>query len=412
MGSENHTANILIVEDEPTMAFLLKKLLNDMGYEVCTTVDSGEESLIAAESYNPDLVLMDINLAGEMDGIEAAEIILDKYGIPVIYATADGEEETINQASSTLPLGYILKPYNRKALKSTLVVALSIREVEARKAKELQLAYDTISYQTQELIDSFTSAKEIQRAILPTESGFKNYFPNSFIMNKPKDSLGGDFFWYRELNNGELLFGVVDCTGHGVPGALMSVLVNYQLNQALKGLGFEHKLGDMLSKVDQILSDYEEGSGNDIENKMSLEISDLNSGFDGAFCIFNFQSKKLRFCGAKRPLYIYRNSDLIEIKPNRSSVGLYSIEGKSFEEVEIDLQSNDQLYLFSDGFTDQIGGSKNKRYMSKRFKNKLSEICNKPASEQHHTLNKELKDWQGTIEEQLDDILVLGLKID
>ena len=191
---QKEAAKILIVEAEPTMAFILKKLITDMGYSVCASVVSGEESIIEAEKHLPDLVLMDINLEGEMDGIEAAEIILTKFGIPVIYATADGEEETVNSAKSTYPLGYILKPYNNKTLTSTLVIALSIREVEKRKNQELQAAYDTISYQTKELIDSFKSAKEIQSAIIPTESEFKTHFPNFFILNMPKNNLGGDFF--------------------------------------------------------------------------------------------------------------------------------------------------------------------------------------------------------------------------
>ncbi len=110
-------AKILIVEDESTMAFILNKLIIDMGYTVCTSVASGEESIVEAKKHLPDLVLMDINLAGEMNGIEAAEIILNQFGIPVIYATADGEEETINTAKSTMPLGYVIKPYNKKNLK-------------------------------------------------------------------------------------------------------------------------------------------------------------------------------------------------------------------------------------------------------------------------------------------------------
>ena len=102
---QKEAAKILIVEDEPAMAFILKKLITDMGYSVCASVVSGEESIIEAEKHMPDLVLMDINLEGEMDGIEAAEIILTKFGVPVIYATADGEEETVNSAKSTYPLG-------------------------------------------------------------------------------------------------------------------------------------------------------------------------------------------------------------------------------------------------------------------------------------------------------------------
>ncbi len=407
---QKEAAKILIVEDEPAMAFILKKLITDMGYSVCASVVSGEESIIEAEKHMPDLVLMDINLEGEMDGIEAAEIILTKFGIPVIYATADGEEETVNSAKSTYPLGYILKPYNEKTLKSTLVIALSIREVEKRKNQELQAAYDTISYQTKELIDSFKSAKEIQSAILPTESGFKTHFPNSFILNMPKDNLGGDFFWYRVLANGNLLFGVIDCTGHGVPGALMSVLVNYQLDHTLKTLSYSDKIGDIFSQIDKVLSDYE--SENETPTtELINEISDLNSGFDAALCLYDFKTKKIRFCGAKRPLYLFRKGVLQEFRGSRSSVGLFSIAGKKFEETEIQLEENDQLFLFSDGYTDQIGGPRNKRFMSKRLKETIKELLSSSSSDQHKKLIETIIDWKGNNEEQLDDILVLGIKL-
>ncbi len=406
---QKEAAKILIVEDEPTMAFILKKLITDMGYEVCASVVSGEESIIEVEKHKPDLVLMDINLEGEMDGIEAAEIILTKFGIPVIYATANDEEETINSAKSTFPLGYVLKPYNKETLKSTLVIALSIREVEKRKNQELQAAYDTISYQTKELIDSFKSAKEIQRAILPAESGFKSYFPNSFILNMPKDNLGGDFFWYRVLTDGKILFGVIDCTGHGVPGALMSVLVNYQLNYALKSLNSYDEIGAIFRQIDKVLSGYES------ENELSIsssnnEISELNSGFDAGLCLYDFKTKKIRFCGAKRPLYLFRNGILQEFKGNRSSVGLFCLPDKKFEEIEIQLEENDQLFLFSDGYTDQIGGPRKKRFMSKLLKKTLQDILLESPNSQCELLTETLLNWKGENEEQLDDILVLGMK--
>ncbi len=412
MATAYQNAKILIVEDETTMAFLLKKLLNDMNYEVCDIVASGEKALLAVDEHRPDLVLMDINLEGDMDGIEAAEIILSTYGVPVIYATADGEEDTINQASTTTPLGYVIKPYNKKSLKSTLVVALSILEFENKKSRELKTAYNTISYQKQELIESFKSAKEIQRAILPTEADFKKYFPESFILNKPKESLGGDFFWYRELGNGKIIFGVIDCTGHGIPGALMSVLVNYQLNISVNKLGIDNNIGDLLNSVDRVLSDYATSKLAETEEERRInEITNLNSGFDGAFCTYDFNTKSLHFCGAKRPLYIFRDGDLLEFKGNRSSVGLYSIAGKKFTEEQIKIRTGDQIYMFSDGFSDQMGGPKGKRFLSRRLKIALKDTLHLSAQEQSAALNKIYLDWKGTEEDQLDDILVMGLKI-
>jgi len=291
-----------------------------------------------------------------------------------------------------------------------LVIALSIREVEKRKNKELQSAYDTISYQTKELIESFKSAKKIQSAILPTESEFKAHFPDSFILNIPKDNLGGDFFWYRNLPDGNIIFGVIDCTGHGVPGALMSVLVNYQLNQTHRALGYTNEIGNIFSLIDKVLCDYDTDADLPLSSFTS-DIRDLNSGFDAALCYYNFSTKKIKFCGAKRPLYLYRNGVLQEFQGNRNSVGLFSIAGKVFKETEIQLQKNDQLFLFSDGYSDQIGGPRKKRYMSKRLKETLQELLPISSKKQHIKLSETIQAWKGVEEEQLDDILVLGIKI-
>lgn len=398
---------ILVVEDELTMSMLLTRLLKQLGYSVLPVVTTGEEAVAAAKSSVPDLILMDIYLEGEMTGIQAAELILAQQNIPVIYATADSDEKTIKNARSTYPLGYILKPYNVKVLKSTIEVALSIREVEARKNRELQLAYDTIHLQTKEILDSFKSAKGIQQAILPSEKAFLDQFPDSFILNIPKESLGGDFFWFKNLNNGNTLFSVIDCTGHGVPGALMSILVNYQLSKVLGQLQDGDALEYIFSSIDKFLSDgYEDAS----KEPATDEIRNLNAGFDAALGMLNKEKNILTYCGAKRPLVLVRNGELIEYKGNRASVGLFNIANKSFHSEEIHLQSGDLLYFFSDGFADQIGGEKHSRLKSGPFKKLLLSISDLPLVEQQKQLNQFFNSWKGS-EEQMDDVMVLGLRV-
>lgn len=155
-----------------------------------------------------------------------------------------------------------------------------------------------------------------------------------------------------------------------MPGALMPVLMNYQLNHTLKTLSYSDKIGDIFSQIDNVIPDYE--SENEIPTtELINEISDLNSGFDAALCLYDFKTKKIRFCGAKRPLYLFRKGVLQEFQVSRSSFGLFSIAGKKFEETQIQLEENDQLFLFSDGYTDQIGGPRKKRFMSKRHKKRL-----------------------------------------
>ena len=321
--------------------------------------------------------------------------------------SSDSDEETIKTARSTYPLGYILKPYNRNVLKSTIEVALSIREVEARKNHELHQAYNTISNQTHELLESFKSAKEIQRAILPSESSFLNQFENAFILNLPKESLGGDFFWYKNLSNGRTLFAVVDCTGHGVPGALMSILVNYQLSKALNQLNEKDSLGRIFSIVDRVLSDtYEDQLAEADVN----EIQNLNAGFDAALGMLDRENKKLTFCGAKRPLVLIRDGAIQEMKGNRSSVGLFTLADKGFETIEVKLRKGDHFYMYSDGFADQIGGPKETRLKSGPFKQKLLEFSSLEVSEQRKSLKSFFLEWMH-IQEQMDDVLILGMKV-
>jgi serine phosphatase RsbU (regulator of sigma subunit) len=404
---ENKETKILVVEDEASMALLLTRLLEKLGYSVLPIEKTGQGGIDAALNLNPDIILMDIYLEGEMNGIQAAEKILAAKNIPVIYATADSDEETIKTARSTYPLGYILKPYNKKVLKSTIEVALSIREVEARKNAELRSAYDTISNQTIEIMESFKSAKEIQKAILPTESSFGQHIDNSFILNLPKESLGGDFFWYKTLTNNRMLFGVIDCTGHGVPGALMSILVNYQLSKALSQLSADNHLGELFEAVDEVLND---SFGDESTNTDADEIQNLNSGFDGALLLLSEDQRKVSFCGAKRPLLIVRNGELIEIKGSRSSVGLYAIPNKEFAVNQVELEQGDMVYAFSDGYADQIGGEKGRRLKAAPFKSKLIEVSDLPITVQKQELLSFFKSWKG-IYEQMDDVLIVGFRV-
>jgi len=403
---EKKEISILIVEDEPGMALLLCRLLDLLNYRVLPVEKTGEGAIESCKKNKPDLILMDIYLEGEMTGIQAAEKILAANNIPVIYATSDSDEETIKTARSTYPLGYILKPYNKNVLKSTIEVALSIREVDSRKNKELQLAYETISNQTFEIFESFKSAKDIQRAILPSEKSFASECPNSFILNKPKESLGGDFFWFKKLRNNRVLFSVVDCTGHGVPGALMSILVNYQLNKALSQLKETDSIGKMLSIVDKVLSDTYEENKSEIE---SNTIENLNAGFDAGVCLLDRNDNTLTFCGAKRPLLVIRNREMLEHKGNRSSVGLYTLADKGFDSITFQLEKGDLIYLYSDGFADQVGGPRNTRLKSRPFKDLLIKHSNSNLQTQHDELLLAFKEWKAD-NEQMDDVLVLGMQ--
>jgi len=396
--------HFLIVEDEPMMAILLKKLLGQLGYERISWVKSGEEAIAASQDTPFDLILMDINLEGELDGIQTAEIIQSKSEIPVIYATSYSDEETIQNAKSTLPIGYLLKPFNKEILKPTIEVALSIKELKSKKNAEIRAAYDKINLQQKELMQSLRSAIDIQQSVLPKMSKLEQFLRSSMILNLPKDLIGGDFIWHSIINEDEALVGVVDCTGHGVPGALTSILVNNLLFKALGRVNHPSKVGEIMTLVNEYLlkeqRNFEEG----------LHSESVITGADAGLCYINKKTKKLIFSGAKRPLILVREGERLRYRGSRSSLGLYYLENKSFDETEIEVKTNDKLFLFSDGYPDQIGGENKKRMKRKAMESLLCDEQNLSGEEKSNYLLEAFIRWKGA-NEQLDDVTVLGFQV-
>ena len=272
-----------------------------------------------------------------------------------------------------------------------------ILELEVASAtEEIRLQKDEIEEHHKEIKDSIEYAKRIQNAILPSPSLINELLKNSFILYKPKDIVAGDFYWIERQNN-KILFAAADCTGHGVPGALVSVICNGALNRAVK----EFKClapGEILDKVrDLIIEEFE---------KSEEEVKD---GMDIALCAL--EGNKLSYAGAHNPLWIIRknSTEVEEIKADKQPVGKYDIKSP-FNSHETELNSGDTLYIFSDGFADQFGGEKGKKFKSKNFKNLLLSIQNETIEMQHILINDAFENWRGSLE-QLDDVCVIGIRI-
>ncbi|MCG8574800.1 MAG: SpoIIE family protein phosphatase [Flavobacteriales bacterium] len=252
---------------------------------------------------------------------------------------------------------------------------------------------EIIQKRNQEVADSITYAKRIQSAILPPVSSFKKEFENSFILYQPKDIVSGDFYWMAR--EGDYTFiSVADCTGHGVPGAMVSVICSNALEKVVHEFGLTDP-AEILERVREVV----------IERFKKGDAS-VKDGMDIAFCAIS--DNKLMYAGAHNPLWIYRDNDLMEIKADKQPIGNFD-RATHFTSHEVELKKGDRLYLFSDGFSDQFGGPDGKKMKIKRFKQLIAETLSANMEEQGQELLKAFTHWKGDFD-QLDDVCVMGVK--
>ncbi len=250
-----------------------------------------------------------------------------------------------------------------------------------------------------DLTDSIRYAKRLQSSILPSDEWIAEKLPSSFVLFKPKDIVSGDFYWFEETSDGQVIFSAVDCTGHGVPGAFMSLVGHNGLHQAVN----EHEIKD----AGAILDDLNRSARKALTR--TSEGESVSDGMDMALCTLDKENYKVRFAGANNPLYIVRDGDMLEYKADKFPIGG---EGEHrYNTQEIDVQKGDVLYVFSDGFPDQFGGPKGKKFKYRPFKELLISISEKPMIEQKDVLDRTIEEWKGDLE-QIDDILVIGVAIE
>ena len=278
--------------------------------------------------------------------------------------------------------------------------------VKTRKLlKEKEQAYALIELQKVELemkdkniTDSLIYAQRIQEALLPSETYFRNHFVDSFILFKPKNIVSGDFYWIGE-KNGKIFIVAADCTGHGVPGALMSMI----------GLEIVEKTinEDNIEIPSKILAVMNKGLEKTFSREKNIGTI-IRDGMDIGLCVIDRTRKKVQYAGAFFPLYLIRNGSLIEILADKIIIGM-NPDGLPYTDHEIDLLEDDIFYIFSDGYVDQFGGSENKKFMYRRFRYLLLTIHNFPVNDQKAILEENMKTWMG-VNEQVDDIMVIGFR--
>jgi serine phosphatase RsbU (regulator of sigma subunit)/ligand-binding sensor domain-containing protein len=296
---------------------------------------------------------------------------------------------------------FYIKSRERKLLeqKKILEQKVEVRTAEVvEKAKEIHFQKDIIEEKNKQLTDSIQYAQKIQQSILPDPAEIKSDFPDHFILFRPKDIVSGDFYWHSH-QEGSALFALVDCTGHGVPGGFMSMLGSGLLNQIVNE---EKKL-----RPDIIL--------NELRNRVIIALKQTNTesesrdGMDISLIRFIPQENKLQFAGAFNGIYKIRNGELTEIRGDKQPIGIYVGERKSFTVKETEILPGDSIYISTDGYADQFGGPKGKKFKSSNFEKLLVHVSGLAMNEQHREVEKTFLDWKGKLE-QIDDISVIGIR--
>lgn len=292
-------------------------------------------------------------------------------------------------------------------LMGSLLLFLALVGILYHKYHFKQKANEMLEHQNREIanknlniLDSILYAKGIQEAILPDTTVLDKVFKEAFIYCTPRDIVNGDFFWFAGRGN-FMVMAAVDCTGHGVPGAFMTVMGNSMLNQIV----LEHDI----YKPSEILYELNKS----VLNTLHQENFNMNKndGMDIAICLYDTTSGELVFAGAKRPIYYFKDNMFNAIKGSKYSVGgTFNRQKKCFEDHTIQLNPNDTFYLFSDGITDQFGEKMNKKFMNKRWKELLMSVQPLSMDAQRKAIEKTMEEWRGGFE-QTDDMLVIGVRV-
>ena len=387
-------------------AYELAKRINKKSYLRMITLNLSKAYAAIGEYKRALAYFMESNdIQGSLMTEESQKLI---HEMQVKYETdAKENENRLLLADQKLKVASLKQKNNAIYFFISIIVAfigfviMLIRQNSQRKKANEELARKNtlITEQKKEITDSIQYASRIQNAILPPDFYIDTLLPERFIIFRPRDIVSGDYYWITEKNN-KIFTMIADCTGHGVPGAFMSML----------GIAF----------LNEIVSKHNEIHAHDILNELRRQVigslhqtgreGENQDGMDVALFILDRSNNKLEFAGANNPLLIFRDNKMMEFKSDNMPIGIHKNADKSFTNHEFVVEEGDVIYAFSDGYTDQFGGIKEKKFMLKNFKSLLQEIHNRPMDEQKIYLENTLDQWMGSLN-QIDDILVMGVRI-
>ncbi len=286
----------------------------------------------------------------------------------------------------------IISMYVKRLKQANLRLENIIRD----RTAEIREQKEQIEEKSNEILDSIQYAKRLQKAMFPAVRLVKQLLPDSFVFFKPKDIVSGDFYWLEQKGN-KVYFAAVDCTGHGVPGAMVSIIGHNGLTRCINEFDIDQPAA-ILDQLDTLVIE-----------KFSSNESQVNDGMDIALCSFDTQTLELQYAGAHNALYYIQNNELKVIKADRQPIG-GRIKKSKFTNHTVQLQPSDLVYIFSDGFADQFGGPKGKKFMYGQFKKLLLSIHQQPMEEQQIILRDTFENWRGSLE-QVDDVCVFGVRV-
>jgi phosphoserine phosphatase RsbU/P len=380
-------SKILLVEDSFEGMQYVGSILNDAGYTTVTSLN-GNNSLIYIAKEKFDLIILDL-VNSELAGYDVLAQIMERgrnADAPVVFLTEGGDRDNLMQGVRYPNVDFVRKPFKREELLTRVgnQIAMLRSKEEARAVKSLR---DSIKY-----------AFRIQKSMLPSDDLMKEAFPNHFIYHKPLDVVSGDFYWAKKIDN-KIVFAVADCSGHGVPGAFLSVLGISLLNE----LSMKAKLDDPHVMMDNLRHRFKE----------SLERSGIESyfseGIDMVIGMIDTNDLKMHSAGAFNSIFHSREGKIFEIRGDRQPVGYYPVE-KPFTLRVTQLKAGDQLFFNTDGIVDQMGGENGKKLQNRGFSSWLREMGGQPSAMQKQILNEKVSRWMGNYS-QIDDILVMGIEI-
>ena len=281
----------------------------------------------------------------------------------------------------------------------------TLKEVEQQKEiievqkEQVEKQKEQVEAAHKEIKDSINYAERIQRSFLATDELLNQNLNDYFVFFQPKDVVSGDFYWANKLSNGTFAMVNADSTGHGVPGAIMSILNISSIEEAIKeGSTAPYEIFNKTRKfiIDRLKKDGSKDGGKD--------------GMDASIICFDFETNKFTYTAAKNPIWIIRNGVLSEIKPEKMPIGKHDKDHIPFEGGEFEIQKGDQVYTLTDGFQDQFGGPKGKKFMAKKLREFILSISHLSMEEQHQKIKEAFTNWKGEIE-QVDDVCVIGVRI-
>lgn len=371
---------IVVVNSEGKVNYVSPSVKRLLGYEPEQMIGDGWWNLTRHTEFERENIKALMNSFLKMDSLQET--------IPYerLLKTANGDDRWILWNTSKGP--------------ENSLVGIGHDITDRKNAEEKLLKKNReLTQFNKDVTDSLQYACRIQEAILPDVQKIKNAFKDAFVLYLPKDVVSGDYYFFFQKDK-KIIIAAVDCTGHGVPGALMSIIANSILKEVIVKKGIEEP-SDILYALDEELFA--------ALNKHNATVVS-NDGMDIALAVFDFENNTISYSGAFRPMLLVRNNEIVEFDGNRYPIGMYGDVKKEFVSKQMQLQEDDTFYFFTDGYCDQFGGEQKKKFNRKRFKELLLSAQSMEMEEQESFLQYALLNWRQN-EPQVDDVLVMGIRI-